>query len=418
MKKKCNFAAKNHITTYMKRILLSTLMFATALFAGAQGNNTGMGDENDDEQSLAERVFKLEKKNDAFNVYFNYAASGYARDNEGDWRTGFANRELRLEILGHITDKLYYRLRHQLNKSNAARSQDNFARATDLMFVGYDFTPKFSVQAGKLCQTWGGFEYDENPMFIYQYSDLVDRMSIFKAGVNVIVKPVESQEIVLQLTDDSNGRLAEEYGEDAKAIGNNFNTATKLKEANHPFAFIVNWNGNFFDNKLQTRWAWGIQNEAHHKYARMVMLGQQLNLPKLQWYVDYMYSTEGLDRLRIASDDAKGIIETAGLGNAYLSDVHYSAWVTKLNWQFCPKWNLILKGMYETANVKNVDILKDYKKSYGYLASLEYFPIKHQNLRIFLAYIGRKFDYSDKCGLKDYDTNRIELGMMYRMKVY
>ena len=78
----------------------------------------------------------------------------------------------------------------------------------------------------------------------------------------------------------------------------------------------------------------------------------------------------------------------------------------------------MLKGMYETANVKNVDILKDYKKSYGYLASLEYFPIKHQNLRIFLAYIGRKFDYSDKCGLKDYDTNRIELGMMYRMKVY
>ena len=62
-------------------------MFATALFAGAQGNNTGMGDENDDEQSLAERIFKLEKKNDAFNVYFNYAASGYARDNEGDWRT-------------------------------------------------------------------------------------------------------------------------------------------------------------------------------------------------------------------------------------------------------------------------------------------------------------------------------------------
>lgn len=405
----------------MRRLLLIAFVASLAFESLAQGNNTGMGGE-DESESLAERLLKIEKKHDAFNVYFNYAASGYARDNEGEWRTGFANRELRLEILGHVTDKLYYRFRHQLNKSNEARSQDNFARATDLMLVGYDFSPKVGIQAGKLCQTWGGFEYDENPMFIYQYSDLVDRMNIFKAGVSFIYKPIASQEIILQVTDDSNGRLREEYGDNTMAVNNDFQNVTQLREANHPFAFIANWNGNFFDNRLQTRWSWGIQNEGHHKYARMIMLGQQLNLPKLQWYVDYMVSSEGLDRLRIASDDARDILETTFAGNEnanyYLSDVRYNSLVTKLNWQFLPQWNLMVKGAYETVDVKRISLLNDYRKAYSYLASVEYYPIKKQNLRIFLAYIGKKVDYSDRCGLKDYDTNRIELGMMYRMKVF
>ena len=405
----------------MRHFLLTIAIFGVAIWASAQGNNNGMGD-GDDTESLTERILKIEKKHDAFNVYLNYAASGYARDDEGEWRTGFANRELRLEILGHINDKLYYRFRHQLNKSNAAHSQDNFARATDLMLVGYDFNEKIGVQGGKICQTWGGFEYDENPMFIYQYSDLVDRMNIFKAGVSFIYHPIQSQEIVLQVTDDTNGRFSDEYGSGAIAVGNDFRDVRVLRETNNPLAFIANWNGNFFDNRLQTRWSWGIQNEAHHKYARMVMLGQQLNLPHLQWYVDYMVSSEGLDRLQIASDDAKHLLRQ-GLNltddaNVYLSDVRYNSLVTKLNWQFLPKWNLMLKGAYETVNVKKSELLHNYRTSYSYLASIEYYPIKKQNLRLFLAYMGKTVDFSDRCGLDDYNTNRIELGMMYRMKVF
>ncbi len=74
------------------------------------------------------------------------------------------------------------------------------------------------------------------------------------------------------------------------------------------------------------------------------------------------------------------------------------------NWQFAPKWNLMLKGMTDWA--------------YGYLASLEYYPDVTQNFRVFLAYIGNKVDFTSKCGLKDYNTNRIELGFMYRIKCY
>ena len=104
--------------------------------------------------------------------------------------------------------------------------------------------------------------------------------------------------------------------------------------------------------------------------------------------------------------------------NGYFSDVHYDSFITKANWQFAPKWNLMLKGTYETASVKKIEQFKNYRKSFGYLASLEYYPVKSQDFRVFLAYIGKKVDFSDKCGLKDYNTNRIELGFMYRIKCY
>ena len=44
--------------------------------------------------------------------------------------------------------------------------------------------------------------------------------------------------------------------------------------------------------------------------------------------------------------------------------------------------------------------------------------IKSQNLSLFLAYTGRKYDYSKAFGLTDYNTDRIEIGMLYRLKAY
>ena len=62
-----------------------------------------------------------------------------------------------------------------------------------------------------------------------------------------------------------------------------------------------------------------------------------------------------------------------------MSDVHYTSFITKLNWQFAPQWNLMLKGMYETASVTKVDRFKDFRKSYGYVGSVEYYPVKSQD---------------------------------------
>ena len=91
-----------------------------ALGANAQGRNTGMGGSDGDYQSLSERVFKLEKKTDAFNVYFNYAAAfqEYMIDDEN--YSKFTNKQARIEIKGNLTDKISYRWRHRLISSTTS----------------------------------------------------------------------------------------------------------------------------------------------------------------------------------------------------------------------------------------------------------------------------------------------------------
>ena len=78
----------------------------------------------------------------------------------------------------------------------------------------------------------------------------------------------------------------------------------------------------------------------------------------------------------------------------------------------------MLKGTYETSSVKNIDKMKNFRKSMGWAGSIEYYPDKSQDFRVFLAYIGHKNKYNDKIGLDSHNTNRIELGFMYRIKAY
>lgn len=403
----------------MKKIIMMFAALAMTMGANAQGNNIGMGGGDGDVQSIHERITKLEKKNDMFNLYFNYAASFQAEHNSlsDEWGTKFANKQLRIEIKGNLTDKLYYRLRHRLNKATDAKGEDNFAKATDIMMVGYSFNDKLSISGGKMCQIWGGFEFDENPMYIYQYSDMVDYMDNFMAGVTVSYKPIPTQEIAVEISNSYNGKFADEYGDEAVVVNND--EAQALQKSKNPLTYIINWNGSFFDGKLNTRWAWGLQTQAKGKYSRMLTLGQQLNLPKFQWYFDYMGAFDDLDRLKIATNELRdAFVGGDAPGNVYLAKVHYNSFITKANWQFAPSWNLMLKGMYETASVTKMEQFKNYRKSFGYMGSIEYYPAKQQDFRLFLAYVGRKYDYSTKCGLKDYNTDRIELGFMYRIKAY
>ncbi len=407
----------------MKKFILSGMMACAVLTASAQGGNTRMGGEDGDYQSLAERLAKIEKKNDMFNVYFNYAASAQVKDYDGEWTSGIANKQLRLEIKGNLTDKIFYRLRHRMNKSNAAKGEDNFAKATDIMMVGYNVSDKLTLMGGKMCQIWGGFEFDENPMYIYQYSDMVDNMDNFMAGFVASYKPVPTQEIAVEVSDANNGKLNEEYGDYLVSLGPD-HKIEPLQPANHPLTFIVNWNGSFFNDKFQTRWSWGTQKQAKGKSSQMLILGQRLNLPKLQWYFDYMGAWDGMDRLGLATyDGASAYLSNAEIDpelvqNVRFQDVNYNSFITKLNWQFAPQWNLMLKGTYETASVKDIDMLKNFRKSIGWAGSVEYYPDKSQDFRLFLAYIGHKYDYSKKIGLDSHNTNRIELGFMYRIKCY
>ena len=400
-----------------RKTLLCCCLLALSVSMNAQDNH-GYGGDDGHFKSLAEEVTKLKKSNDMFNVYLNTAASAQVEtDNEHEWSTGFKNKHLRLEIKGNLTDKLYYRFCYRMTNSNVARSEDNFARSTDVVMIGYRFSDKFSVEAGKIFQPFGGYEVDENPIYIYEYSDLTGGLECYLGGVVINYKPVPTQEIVVGVTNAHNDKFADVYGDNSLAIEGDGTQNRILEKTRIPLGYSLGWNGSFLNNRLLTRWSWGIEGEARHKYSRMLILGQKLNLDRLQWYFDYMYQNDGLDRFGLASREVRDFFPAVG-GEVWMSDVHYTSFITKLNWQFVPRWNLMLKGMYETASVTKIDRFKDFRKSYGYVGSVEYYPIKGQDLRIFLAYVGKKVTYKEGVGLDKYNTNRIELGFKYRIKAY
>lgn len=400
-----------------RKTLLCCCLLALSVSMNAQDNH-GYGGDDGHFKSLAEEVTKLKKSNDMFNVYLNTAASAQVEtDNEHEWSTGFKNKHLRLEIKGNLTDKLYYRFCYRMTNSNVARSEDNFARSTDVVMIGYRFSDKLSVEAGKIFQPFGGYEVDENPIYIYEYSDLTGGLECYLGGVVVNYKPVPTQEIVVGVTNAHNDKFADVYGDNSLAIEGDGTQNRILEKTRIPLGYSLGWNGSFLNNRLLTRWSWGIEGEARHKYSRMLILGQKLDLDRLQWYFDYMYQNDGLDRFGLASREVRDFFPAVG-GEVWMSDVNYTSFITKLNWQFAPQWNLMLKGMYETASVTKVDRFKDFRKSYGYVGSVEYYPVKSQDFRVFLAYVGRKVTYKDGVGLDKYNTNRIELGFKYRIKAY
>lgn len=393
----------------MPKKILTFIIFVThSLMIYSQGSNAGYGgDEQNKFRSLTERIFKIEKKHDAFNLYLNFSYAGSVNFGEGVKHTGFDCKQLRLELKGNLTNHLYYRLRHRLNKTNSASAEDNFAKATDYMMVGYWFNEHWALQAGKMCQVWGGFEFDANPIHIYRYSDMIDNIDSPKAGLAIIFKPIMSQEFILEASNSRNENLDTSFpGIEAQGF----------KDTNAPLAYIINWNGSFAHNIIQTRWSWGVRRLAEKTYSRQMILGQRLNLPRFQCYLDYSFENDDIDRMGIITRDLKQLLPT---NHNYFENVNYHSLVVKADWEFVKKWNAFIQGMYEIASVrKGIAGLKNYRKHYSYFAGMEYYPDNSQDLRIFLSYLGQTYRFSKISGLIGHNDNRIELGLMYRIKCY
>jgi len=327
-----------------------------------------------------------------FNMYFNFQSSfDLEKVKDQDMTAQFKARQLRLEVRGDITDRIFYRFRHRLNKSNAATSLDNLAKATDMLYAGFRLDDKWTLTAGKMCQAWGGFEFDLNPMNIYEYSDFVDHMDNFMLGAMITYAPNKNHEFNFQITDVRNDSFEKLYA------------GSSFEASKSPLTYIFNWNGSFFDNRLQTRWGAGIQQEAKNIANSMVMLGTKLNLPKFQVFFDYMMANEALDRLKYTPMSSTVLVK----------DAKYNSFVLKAEYQPIPQLNIFAQGLYETA--KN-DLTDNKMTGIGYFAGVEYLPFEKQDLRFFLAYIGRSRE--NKLTNVTTDTNRVSIGLMYRIKAF
>ena len=365
---------------------------------------------NAQEKSLYEELSGVKKKTDKFNLYMNMNGSFDAMFNDNGFDQGkFNMRQLRIESKGNVNEWLSYRWRQRLNRpNNGGDNIDNLPTSIDIAGIGVKLSDKFSLFLGKQCAAYGGFEFDANPIEIYEYSDMIEYMSNFMTGINIGYDFMLGQQINFQILNSLNGPFTSMYHFDPVLMATLNVEASKL-----PMVYTLNWNGNF-NNVFKTRWSASLMSQAKDKNLYYIALGNELTLGKFNMYLDFMYSNDAIDRGGIITE-----IRGFELGhNVY--NTSYMSLVTKLNYRVADKWNVFVKGMYETASVTEESILVakgKYRTSLGYLGGIEYYPME-SNLHFFLTYVGRHYIYEEIANKADFSTNRVSLGFIYQLPMF
>ena len=361
------------------------------------------------EESLFEKITKIEKKQDNFHFLLNLNNSFDVNQGNGEFQNAkFNMRQIRIEAKGNFNKTFSFRWRQRLNRNNSPAPDgiDNMPSSSiDVAGIGVRTSDVFSMFLGKQCAAYGGIEFDLNPIEIYEYSDMVDYMSNFLTGANFQFQVTPNHQLQLQVLDSRSASMSDMYGEG-------------YEQSKVPLVYTANWNGNFGD-VFKTRWSYSLMSQARGNQSHYIALGNEVTVNNFDAFFDVMYMREGIDREGIVSS----IVGNNALGG-HRNDAEYLSFVLKAQYRFSPSWNFFVKGMLENEGLSkangNVEKGK-YRTALGYFAGLEYYPLKNSNLHFFLTYVGRHYSYTDKgkaFGFDDYSTNRISLGYIWQLPMF
>lgn len=353
-------------------------------------------------------------KNVSMIANMNYAFRNEFVDGEYT-QSRFRNEQFRLEIRGQVHEKVFFRFRDRYTRAQTSESIDNISRSVDLAYLRFDINPKFSISAGKMCADWGAWEFDWNPIDIYEYSDIVEYADNFLTGVGFSYAPSTKNQFTFQVLDSRTKSFDELYG-----------TQPNFTESKAPLAFVANWRGSLFNGKVKTIWSYSLFNEAQDSLSNSanmnyIALGNEFIVSdKFNFIYDFKWSLEDLDRTTIVSETVPDALYAYSLANTE----YIGHWV-HFRYKITPKVHFTFVGMLDVANWKNavkVDGANNptgetkIRDAWGYIPAVEYFPWSDLNLKFFANWVGRSYKYTDyakdRMGAVDYTTGRFTIGFI------
>ncbi len=143
----------------------------------------------------------------------------------------------------------------------------------------------------------------------------------------------------------------------------------------------VNWNGFFFDNAVQLRYAASYGQLAEGKNLYCFTAGNIYEKGPVIAYIDLMYSREGLDSKGIISDLQGPVLMTPSTAQ----NAEYFTTVVNFDYRIHPNWNLYLKGAYETVGIyrTNGPFEKGLYRTTWNVQACGIFPMRNSELLIF-----------------------------------
>lgn len=317
----------------------------------------------------------------------------------------FAMNQFRFEIKGKIHDKVYFRFRNRYTKIPETNTVDNINRAVDLAYLQIDVTPKSKFTFGKMIGDWAGYELLLNPIEILSYNTIIEKSEFFLVGAAFTYHvPEIKSKFNFQLLNSRTKTFQEQFGS---------TVPPGISDTKTPLVAVGNWKGALFDGKLETSYSYCYYVDAQSMGRNYVSLGNKFKTNKLTLYYDFQYSKEDLDQKGVITNIVKKQNQYAALDVAYVEN-----WL-RAEYKIKPNINILLSVMNHNAYWNgNTDPNKSDRllTSYGWIPTIEYMPFADFNMKFYLGYIGRKYDYTSYAektfSAVDYSTSQISFGII------
>lgn len=334
------------------------------------------------------------------------------QNKERHLNAGFRLDETRLLLSGNVHPDLSYKVRFRLNRSFNTTTQDNGSRALDWAQVNYRFgkQKEWEVILGKQAAMVGSYEFANNPVYEYIFTDYVDRiLNLFVVGANFSYKANPNHTFHLQVYNTS----TETFDQLIKTAGYG---AGDFKQSERPMGAYLTWEGSFFDKAFHTKWSYNYSQLVANGDNHAISLANRYQSKNTKIYLDLQYSDYGVDHMMLASSPVHAIKGNVGTDRTMLRDVVYKSVVLRFDQQFNKSWGMSLKGAFETASArKDKEIGNDFRRNRTGYAALEYKPIVTKDWKLFAGYIDNTISYKNRIALPDEKNNRFILGTYFNL---
>lgn len=323
--------------------------------------------------------------------------------------------DARILLHGDYNDRLSYKVRFRLNRSFSPLGLDNAPQALDFASLEYKFGEKrdWSITLGKQSAMVGSYEFENNPIYEFMFTDYVDRiLNLFVVGGKLAYNVNPHHSFHVQLYNTVNNTF------DAHLANNGF-AAGDLKRAKAPIGGYFTWVGSFAESRFHTKWSYNLAQFAEGRATQAVSLANKYKTDKQMVYLDLQYSHMGGDHALIASRAINDFYAWTGENRQLAKNIVYKSAVLRYDQFLTDKWELALKGAVETAGSKDDESIgDDFRTNYTYFAALQHKPFKKQDLRFYVGYIGNRVSYADRMAMDKTQFNRLAIGGYFTIPVY
>ena len=402
----------------MKKLFLLLTVLLT--FGASAQNRMTLVDE--DIPTLVERLmdrrdsvkydgYKIRKITAHVNLEFAASANAYLTAGRFD-ELSFKMNRVRLEIYGRLGDKLSYHFRQSYNKYSNPFSADNISSSIEYANIKWHTGDHFDLVIGKQFVAVAGYEGYVNGLMVREFCDFNNNFEVYQTGVKGLIRISPTQHISIQATNNSNSRSEDMY---LYGIPDGL-TGTKF-----PVLGTVNWTGWFADKAVQLMYSASAGQLAKGQNVYYLMCGNVYDKKPFLAYLDVLYARSAIDvQQRVTALQ----VQSSGLTPATARNTQYLTFIANLDYQFHPKWNAYIKGVYETASVYEANGIFEkgrYLTIWNAQACVEWFPItQDKGFKVFAHYLYKGHELSanaEALGAAMPHTQRISLGIQYIIPV-